>query len=114
MAAFVPQELRVYRFHPAGLDPIAVYVEQYGPTASRMTVQCYEQAWTTYWGAHGDDGLESFVMDCNDTYVVDNLRWGTDRDKLLKQYRNHDRDYLVEIVKAIKSEFAARAAGGEA
>ena len=38
--------LRVHRFHPEELDPITVYVEEYGQGRARIVVQCYSQAWS--------------------------------------------------------------------
>lgn len=109
MAAFIPQDLRIYRFHPDGLDPIAVYVEQFGPTASRITVQCYAQAWTAYWGSHGEAGVEAFIASCSADYIADNLLWGRSESTMLKQFRKSHRDYVVRIAAAIRSEFAERA-----
>lgn len=111
MAAFVPTDLRIYRFHPGGLDPIAIYVEQFGPRSSRMTVQCFSRAWTAYWGAHGDEGLEVFVTACDADYIADGLASLGLHDRLMRQYRGSDRNYLLRIVRALQAEFAARAAG---
>jgi len=114
MAAFIPQDLRIYRFHPDGLDPIAVYVEQFGPEASRITVQCYAQAWTAYWGSHGEAGVEAFVAASNADYIADNLLWGRDESAMLKQYRKSHRDYVIRIARAIQAEFADQARPGRA
>lgn len=106
----IAPDLRVYRFHPHRLDPIAVYVEQFGPTSSRITVQCYAQAWTAYWGSHGGAGLEAFFCAANDDYIVDNLVWGTNGLRLKRKER-HERAYLTRIVQAIKVEFSAKKGG---
>lgn len=100
-----PTEVRTYRFTPLGLDPVFVYVEQYKPTAGRIIVQCYAQAWTAYWGAHGNDGLESFFASCNNEYLADNLLWGWG-GAMLKNREKSNRAYLIRIIEAIKSEFA--------
>lgn len=114
MSALIPMELRVYRFHPVGIDPVAVYVEQFGQNSSRMTVQCYAQAWTAYWGSHGGNGLESFVVGCHPEYVADNLTWGNN-GLMLKRHEKFNRDYLLRIVRAIQAEFSAiKAKGGAA
>lgn len=113
MSALIPQDLRVYRFHPDGLDPIAVYVEQFRPESSRMTVQCYAQAWTAYWGSHGSKGVESFVVGCHADYVADNLQYGTS-GLMLKAREKHQREYLLRIVRAIQAEFAIHTKKGGA
>lgn len=101
----LPTNTRIYQFHPTGLDPITVYVEQYGPAKSRITVQCYARAWTAYWGSHGDQPVESFVTQCNAEYVADNLAWGWN-GLLLKRREKTELEYLLRIVKAIQAEFS--------
>jgi hypothetical protein len=99
-----PQELRVYRFKPDALDPITVFVEQYRPGSSRMTVQCYAQAWSAYWGSHGHNPLEEFVCDCHAEYIADGLKWGTN-GLILRRREKDNYAYLVRIVEAIQSHF---------
>lgn len=106
MSAPEPQDLRIYRFHPAGLDPITVYVEQYSERASRVTVQCYAQAWTAYWGAHGDEGAERFMRDCSVGYLVDSFVWGNN-GLMLKRREMDQARYLGRIIDAIQRHFAA-------
>lgn len=110
MRAFKPKSLRIYRFHPERLDPIAVYVEQFAPESSRMTVQCYARAWTAYWGSHGSKGLESFIVSCHPSYVADSLTWGTN-GFITKRMEKRNRDYLVQIVQAIQAEFSKLSGG---
>jgi hypothetical protein len=110
VSVIVPEELRVYRFHPDGLDPVAVYVEQYGPRSSRMTIQCYAQAWTGYWGSHGDAGLEAFVCSCSDDYISNGLEWGTNGLRL-KRTEKFQNDYLRRIICAIQAHFADQKGG---
>lgn len=111
MTGLNPIDLRIYRFHPLGLDPITVYVEQFDTCASRMTVQCHAQAWTAYWGAHSYDGLEAFVAVCGVDYVVDNLIWGQ-LGLFRVERERHQREYISRIVKAIQKEFLAIKGGG--
>lgn len=73
MAAFIPTDLRIYRFHPEGLDPIAVYVEQYGPRSSRITVQCFSRAWTAYWALTAMMGLR--LLSSNATRIMSLTPW---------------------------------------
>lgn len=97
--------LRVHRFHPEHLDPVTVYVEEFRPGASRITVQCYAQAWTAYWGSHGQKSVERFVFFCHPEYVADNLQWGTN-GLMLKRYEKLQREYLLRIVRAMQAHFA--------
>lgn len=100
-----PINFRVHRFRPERLDPICVYVEEYKPGSSRMTVQCYARAWTAYWGSHGSDSsVEQFVARSNPEYVADNLSWGTN-GLMNKFQQKHDYAYLVRLVQAIQAHF---------
>ena len=99
-----PKNLRIYRFHPSGLDPVSVYVEQFSPNASRITVQCYARAWTAYWGSHGDQPVEHFVVNCHADYVIDNLIWGM-QGIVLAKMQKHEIAYLTKIVEAIQVHF---------
>lgn len=112
MSALGPKNLRVYRFHPDGLDPVAVYVEEFSQKAGRMTVQCYARAWTAFWGSHDSDGLESFVASVSADYVADSLIWGLN-GTIAPRVMNFERKYLLQIVGAIQAEFSKQA-GGEA
>lgn len=105
MSDMQPEDLRVYRFKPQGIDPVTVYVEQYGPRSSRMTVQCYAQAWTGYWGSHGDAGLEHFFMTSGSDYLSGGLEWGTNGLRL-KRLEKHQNDYLQRIIRAIQQHFS--------
>ena len=100
----VMAEFRVYKFHPNRLDPITVFVEQFSKTQSRMTVQCYAQSWTAYWGNHGDCTTEEFFLSCNSDYLADNLTWGWN-GLLLKSREKLQREYLIRIVDAIRHHF---------
>lgn len=97
--------LRVHRFHPERLDPVTVYVEEIRPGASRITVQCYAQAWTAYWGSHGQESVERFVCDSHAEYVADNLQWGTN-GLMNKAKTKLQREYLLRIVRAMQAHFA--------
>jgi hypothetical protein len=101
-----PQEVRTYRFKAEGLDPITVYVEQYAPGRSRVIIRCYARAWTAFWGAHGDGDVERFFVACNNDYLADNLAWGFE-DRLLKQHKKRDRQYLFQIIDAVRAHWSA-------
>lgn len=104
--------LRVHRFHPNGLDPITVYVEEYRPGSSRITVQCYAQAWTAYWGAHGARPVERFVASADADYVADGLVWGNN-GLMLKSREKHHRAYLLRIVRAMQDHFSQQPAADQ-
>ena len=104
MINWKPIDNRFYRFHPDGLDPVTVYVEQFEESSSRIIVQCYARAWTAYWGAHGKNSVEQFVSNCNAEYVADNLSWGLN-GIVLKRREKTERAYLLRIVQAIQEQW---------
>ncbi len=32
-----------------GLDPITVFLEDYGPRQGQITIRCYDEIWSAYW-----------------------------------------------------------------
>jgi hypothetical protein len=100
----LPIATRIHRFQVPGLDPITVYVEEYAPGRSMITVQCYSQAWTTFWGSHGDGPVEDFITHVHADYVVMNLKQGQNGLMVKKQER-YQIQYLMRIVKAMQDHF---------
>ena len=81
------------------LDPVGVFLENYGPGQGRITIICYGQAWTSFWGGMGDRTVEQFVASCNDGYLMDNLMCP---HLILKKHLAQQTEYLGRIVKAVK------------
>lgn len=86
---------RVLTIHDAPkLDPITVVLQDIGPGAGRLIVECYGEAWSAYWGGMGDATLSEFVRDCGPDYITDKLV----RPRMLKR----DEAYLQRIVDAVQ------------
>jgi hypothetical protein len=79
------------------LDPIRVYFEDYAPGHGRMTISCYDMAWTGYWGGMGDRSIKAFVSDCDAWYLSQNLGSGSGLNRA-KKYE----EYLIRVIKAVK------------
>lgn len=56
-----------------GLDPVHVYLEDVGPRHGRLTIVCWDEAWTTYWGGMGDQSLAEFLVSVNVGYIANRL-----------------------------------------
>ncbi len=56
-----------------GLDPISVFLENFGPGQGKLTVECFGDAWSHYWGAMGDGDLTSFLASANVEYITGKL-----------------------------------------
>jgi hypothetical protein len=52
------------------LDPITVILHDIAPGQGKITVECYGQAWSSYWGAMGTRSVAQFVASCDVTYLV--------------------------------------------
>lgn len=100
-----PTKYRAYQFKPDRFDQVTVYIEEYAPGQSRVTVQCWARAWTAYWGSHGDAPVEQFMLSCHPEYIADNLTWGLN-GTLLKSAQKNDYAYVVRIATAIKEHFS--------
>lgn len=95
---------RIYKFHPKNLDPVTVYVEQYGPAFGRLTVQCYARAWTAYWESLGTQSVEDFITGCDTGYIADNLGWGLN-GLCAKRKEKSERAYIERIAQALIDYF---------
>lgn len=56
------------------LDPIFVVMHNLGFGKGRLVVSCWDQSWTAYWGATGQDQLIDFLVACNTSYVAGKLK----------------------------------------
>lgn len=59
------------------LDPVKVFIENIAEGQGQITITCYGQAWTAYWGGMGPQALEEFFCSCNVSYIANKL---TDED----------------------------------
>lgn len=55
------------------LDPIDVHLEDIAHRQGRITIRCYSQAWTAYWGGMGDRTIAQFFCSCDEDYLANNL-----------------------------------------
>jgi len=69
-------------------DDIAVYLEDLGPGIGKMTITCFDEAWSHFWGAMGECTIKEFVLSCDNHYL--SKKFSPD----LKQYIN-DTDLLA-------------------
>lgn len=55
------------------LDPISVYLEDYGIGQGKITITCFGESWTAFWGGMGNRTLSEFVKSCDNHYLAKNL-----------------------------------------
>lgn len=70
------------------LDPVTVYVTNYAPGKGKLVIECFGQAWASYWGAMGERTLQEFVLSSDNDYLL---------SKLLKETHQTDFDEINEV-----------------
>lgn len=55
------------------LDPVYVYLEDIGPRKGRITISCYNDSWTSYWGGMDNRTIAEFFLSCHEDYLANNL-----------------------------------------
>ncbi len=55
------------------LDPVTVIAEDIGPSQGKITIDCYGQSWTAYWGGMGKRNIQEFFCSCDEHYIAKNL-----------------------------------------
>lgn len=80
------------------LDPITVFLQDFGPGRGRITVECYGEVWTTYWGAMGDKTIRQFVCAVGAYYLYANLIGPGGQRKMDKR----EQAYVWRIVGAVQ------------
>ncbi len=83
------------------LDPIRVITQDLGPGQGRIIIECYGQAWSTYWPGMGNLNIRQFFTECDTDYLEMNLHRGANVTK-------RKRDYLIRIIKAVQTALAEK------
>jgi hypothetical protein len=55
------------------LDPITIYLEDFGPCQGKITITCFNESWTARWGGMGNRTVAEFVKSCDNHYLAKNL-----------------------------------------
>lgn len=55
------------------LDPVTVYLNDIGPRQGKITIECYGQSWSAYWGGMGERTIAEFFCSCNAHYLAGKL-----------------------------------------
>jgi hypothetical protein len=85
------------------LDPIAVYLEDHGPRQGKITITCFNESWSYYWGAMGEGyDIRRFFLTADVDYLATKLR-GTlprtepDPDKLEEMAKRHIIRHRIDV-----------------
>lgn len=83
------------------LDPVSVYIEDLCKGAGQITISCYGNSWTAYWGNMGKDVATFFILS-GDDYLVRCLS-SVRPTAMKKQPLELSSDaYLLRIIRAVK------------
>lgn len=80
------------RIDTPGLDPIHVFWLDVALGAGYVTIICFGQAWTAYFGAMSGKTIREFFASCDVDYIVTALKQGK---------REHA--YLGRIIEAVRA-----------
>jgi hypothetical protein len=94
-----PIQIESFNIKTEGLDPIDVYIRMDSETAGRITIQCFSQCWTAYWGSMGC-GMREFWNGCNIGYLVSAMQNNLLTNSSIKK---REKEYLTRIVTAVKA-----------
>lgn len=112
LVAGVPEGLKIHRIPAqAGLDPITVYAEDKGNGRGSLTVRCFAEAWTCYWGGMGDT-LHGFIASVDPQYLADNMLRLTQPIGGRKKARDDYHAYVERIAAAVIECFQKAVANG--
>ena len=57
------------------LDQVVFIAEDYGPSKGKLTIECYGEAWSAYWGSMGDGwDILGFINKANVDYLAGKLK----------------------------------------
>jgi len=82
------------------LDPVNVFVEEYTSTSGKITIECFGNAWSYFWGSIGERSIMEFFCNCDNHYLSEKfapqLRSEIDDHDKLPEYA---RNYIIEMRK---------------
>ena len=82
-----------------GLDPVTVMLEG-GIGSGKIIIECYGEAWTTFWGSMGEQTVGEFFCTCNNEYLFSKMG-GALLEPLYDADGVEHREYKVGYVKRI-------------
>lgn len=88
------------------VDPVTVFWQNFSPGKGSVTITCYGDAWTAYFGAMGGSTIQKFVVESASVeYLANKL---TPNHVRLNQTQTKRQDeYLGRILRVIK-EYAMK------
>lgn len=86
------------------LDPVDLFIDNVTPTSGSLVVRCFDQAWHAWWGNHGCESVEKFILSADIGYLTSCLIRGLD---LSVRGRHTQENYLLRICAAMQDGLRA-------
>lgn len=87
---------RLYIEGAQALDPITVIMEDFQAGVGRISIICWGEVWTSFWGAMSGQSVAEFFMNGNVEYLANRLLNGQRSTKAKMVY-------VLRIVEAVKA-----------
>jgi hypothetical protein len=58
------------------LDPVQVFIDDVSAKQGRVTIVCFDQSWTYFWGSIGERTIAEFFSNCSVDYLAGKLGGG--------------------------------------
>jgi hypothetical protein len=81
------------------LDPVTVFIEDYEAGKGKITIECYGQSWSYFWGGMSGKNIAEFFLSCNTSYLV-NCLWDHSNSTYELDYEGIQpkvREYVLDL-----------------
>lgn len=82
----------------SGLDPVTVFIENFGNSRGKLTIEVFGQAWAHYWCSMGTNSLEEFILSADNHYL-------SKKSSSLNELSEDDYDGFIPNIKKEIIEF---------
>lgn len=52
------------------LDPVHVYIDDMNANRGRVTITCFDESWSYFWGSIGEQTIAEFFCQCGEDYLA--------------------------------------------
>jgi len=80
------------------LDNVNVALEEYGPGRGKVTIDCFGDAWSHYWGAMGEKNLIDFIISCDCYYLAKKFAPHVQSEILITDEKQLEKEMKKEVV----------------
>jgi len=81
------------------LDPVSVFLEDFGPGQGRAVVECFGRSWAYFWPAMGNRKIIDFVIECGLDYMIKKFAPHIDREIPVDSEQEMRKEMKAEIVR---------------